>query len=284
MILIRRTYILAVIAMTLFLIVSCREDSLQYADKDIAVELDTPIAFALDDLHTKADVTSLSSFHVLCINGALASGYESSVFSDIFYSTGSGYYEGDYYWPNSSVGYSFYASNKSLNMSVSGTYLTAEPLTDVVVAKVSSATYKEVVPLTFNHIYAKIGYCNVTAPSGFTVSGLKVKMTPNTGGRYYVYKGTWSNFTTTTLTLASTTDNTSSIENLIVPGTYTLSLSYTLTKDSYTETINNSLSLTFVAGKKNNIEITLPAGNVTSPGGGLVIDPWEGDEDVYEEM
>ena len=284
MILFKRTYAFAVSAMISFLAISCQDDDLQYAVKDISVDMQSPVTFVLDEVQTRADVTNLASFYVLCIKGALASTYETSAWSAGFSVDNSGYYTGGQYWPSTSTTYSFYASNKIMTTSVSGTYITAEPLTDVVVAKVSSATYKQIVPLTFNHIYAKIGYCKVSAPSGYTVQGLSVKITPYTGGRYYPYKNSWSNQTSSTITLASSLNNTTSRENLIVPGTYTLNVACTLTKDAYTESFSKTLSLTFVAGKKNNIEITLPAGNPSTPGGGVVVDPWEGDDDIIEEM
>lgn len=280
----RTTYALAVTAVLVAVAVSCHEEPLQYGDMDIAVELGTPVTLVLDEAQTRADVTTLSSFYVMCISGAPAKKYESSVWTASFSRDADGYYTGGKYWPGTTVTYSFYASNKIATISFDGTYVNAEPLTDVVVAKVASATYRQVVPLTFNHIYAKIGYCNVIPPSGFSVSGLSVRMTPDTGGRYYVCDGTWDYTTSSTLTLATTTGNTTSLENLIVPGTYSLSVNYTLTKDSYTESFNKSLSLTFEAGKKNNIEITLPEGDLSNPGGGVVIDPWEGDDDVKEEM
>lgn len=284
MILIRKTFIFAVAAVVLLLATSCQEESLQYAEHNINIGFPTPIIAVLDNVQTRADVTSLSSFYVTCIDGAPAKTYETRVWTTTFSDNADGYYTGDKYWPSSSVDYSFYASNKIISLSVSGTYITAEPLTDVVVAKVASANYEQIVPLTFNHIYAKIGYCKVIPPSGYSVSDLRVKMSPDTGGRYYVYDGTWSNKTSSSLILASTTNNTTSLGDFIVPGTYSLSIDYMLTKDSYTETFSKSLSLTFVAGKKNNIEITLPGGNASAPGGGIVIDPWEGDDEVVEEM
>ena len=285
MILNNRTYVYAAFAAILFLAASCQEDGLQYADQDINIEMDSPITIVLDDAQTRAtDVTSLSSFYVRCISSTPAKSYETSPWQTTFSNDGSGNYTGGQYWPGSSVSYSFYASNNSITLSTSGTYITASSSTDVVVAKALSTTYKSTVGLTFNHIFAKIGYCYVTPPSGFTVSNLSVTMTPLTSGRYYVYDGSWGTTSSTSYTLATTTKSTSALNYLIIPGSYTLSLSYKLTKDSYNETFSKSVTFTFVAGKTNNIEITLPAGNPSKPGGGVVVDPWEGDDDIFEEM
>lgn len=269
-------------------LISCQKESLDASfDNDISALLsDDEIRFSSMDADTKADVTSLSSFNVMCVTGTMGSS-ETSQFNKQFTQSGS-YYYGSKYWPSSDAKYGFYASNGTITAASNGAYVSASNSTDVVVAysAYSASNFKQTIGLTFNHIFAKLGYCKVSGPSGYTVSGLSVKMTPYVSGYYKIYAGTWSSKTAgSQSTLTTSLNSTTSAGTYLVPGAYTLTLAYTLTKDSYTETFSKSVSVTLVAGKTNNIVLNLPDGNSSgAPDGGLVVDPWEGGGSVGEGM
>jgi len=211
-------------------------------------------------------VTSLSSFNVLCVTGTAGSS-ESTVFNSPF--TGSSTYTGGKYWPSTDRSYKFYASNATITSAASGPTVSASNVTDVVCAFLDSPTYKASNELTFNHIFARVGTCTITAPSDYTVSGLTVKITPKTGGTYNLYTGNgktdgtgWSSTSNGTITaIATSTGSTADQGMYLVPGSYTLSASYTLTKGDYSQSFNKTATVSLLAGKINNISSTLPAGN-----------------------
>ena len=250
---------------------------------DIKEELKEPIVFSVLDTITKVtDVISLNSFYVV----AYSLKRESVVWSQEFsYNDDMGGYVGDKYWPENDLQYMFYASNVMFTNTATAE-LKVYNTKDVVFARqvYSSSYYKNEVPLHFEHIFAKIGYCRIIPPSGYSVSNAKVQVLAGSYGSYYG-NGTWLTYQNTTYTLTDTIDSTISNDILVIPATYTLNLSYILTKDAYRETFTKSVPVTLVAGKTNNIILNLPDGNDSgAPGGGVVIDPWEGGGDVGESM
>lgn len=279
---------LGVVLCCLMAVASCQKESQDVSfDNEISTVLsDDEICFSSMDVDTRADVTSLSSFNVMCITGTMGSS-ETSQFNKQFSKSGS-YYYGSKYWPSSDAKYGFYASNNTITAASNGAYVSASNSNDVVVAyrAYNASDYKQTIGLIFNHIFAKLGYCKVSAPSGYSVSGLSVKMTPYVSGYYKIYSGTWSSKSAgSQSTLTTSLNSTASAGTYVVPGTYTLTLAYTLSKDSYTEAFSKSVSVTLVAGKTNNIVLNLPDGNSSgAPDGGVVIDPWEGGGNVDEGM
>lgn len=236
----------------------------------------SPIVFTAEgegfsaSVQTKATsaVTTLSSFNVNCVKGTLGSA-ETSIFNTSF--TGSPSYTGGQYWPASDQGYKFYASNVTMTPAAGGPTIAATNATDVVCAVLSSPSYKASNALVFNHIFARLGTCKISAPSGYTVSNLSVKVTPKTGGTYSLFAGNgktdgtgWSSPTSGSATtiasaLGSTTDN----GLFLVPGSYTLTASYTLTSGAYSESFTKTATVALTAGKVNNISATLPTGNAS---------------------
>ena len=274
-----------------FFFVSCKEMEPDFIlENNIDITIPSEIKFYVDGMvSTKVDdLTSLQSFYVRCVRGNIGMTSEKSVFSTRFRYSSGGYFTGNKYWPAKDLQYTFYASNNNLTSSSSGTYVIATNTTDVVVAisKYSSSNYKEIINLTFNHVFAKIGYCKVVPPSGYTVTNVTVKVKPLITGRYYPYNGTWTNMLSgTDITLTTTVNSTVINDYYLIPGTYTVSLQYTISQGDYSESKTTTLPLNFVAGKRSNIVLNLPKINEnTAPGGGVVIDPWEGGGDIGEGM
>lgn len=231
-------------------------------------------------ISTKAtEVTSLSSFNVHAVTGSMGSS-ETSQFNSVF--TGTSSYTGGIFWPNTNPSYKFYASNLAMTPSASGPTVAATNATDVVCAVLANPAYKSSNVLGFNHIFARIGSCNITAPSGYAVSNLTVKITPKTGGTYNLFKGNgktdgtgWSSTTDgAATTIASATGSTTDNGLYLVPGTYTLTASYTLTKGAYAENFTKTASVSIVGGKVNNISATLPAGNASEITFTVTITAW----------
>ena len=224
-------------------------------------------------------VTSLSSFNVNCITGTAGSA-ESSVFNVAF--SGTTTYTGGKFWPSTNPSYKFYASNVAMTPAAGGPTIAAANTTDIVCAALLSPTYKASNTLTFNHIFARLGTCKIAAPDGYTVSGLSVKVTPNVSGTYNLFAGNgktdgtgWSAKTPGSETvIASALNSTANNDIYLVPGSYTLTASYTLSMGDYSESFTKSSTVALVAGKVNNISATLPAGSASGIQFTVSVTPW----------
>lgn len=240
----------------------------------------------LANVETKATaaVTSLSSFNVNCITGTAGSS-ESSVFNVSF--SGSSSYTGGQYWPSTDKSYKFYASNATITPGASGPYVNASGTQDVVCAVLTAPEYKKSNKLDFQHIFARIGKCKISAPSGYTVSDLSVKITPKISGVYNLFAGNghtdgtgWTSTSasspvTIATSLGSETDN----GLYIVPGVYKVTASYTLSVGAYSETFSKSSDISVVGGKINNISSSLPSGNATQITFSVNVSEWT-DNDI----
>lgn len=227
-------------------------------------------------VETKATaVTALSSFNVHCFTGTPGSA-ETPVFNVGF--SGSASYTGTtkQFWPSTDPGYHFYASNATITPASGGATISASNSTDIVVAKCLSPTYKQSNALTFNHIFARVGEVTVTAPSdGSTVSNLSITFTPKTGGTFLINSGTWSSTSNgTAVVLANATGVNASKDTYCVPGSYTLSASYTLTMGAYTKSFTKSANVTFPEGKVSAISTTLPNSDVSEIAFTVTVENW----------
>lgn len=233
-------------------------------------------------VHTKATaaVESLHSFNVMAVTGVAGSS-ESAVFNSSFYNNSSKYI-GDKYWPATDPKYKFYASNASMTAAAGGPTIAAVNTTDIVCAAALSPTYKASNTLVFNHIFARLGTCKISAPTGYTVSNLSVKITPNVSGTYNLFSGNgktdgtgWTGKTAgSETTIASALNSTANNDLYLIPGSYTLSASYTLTMGEYTESFTKTSTVSLVGGKVNNISATLPAGNAVGIQFSVSITSW----------
>lgn len=244
------------------------------------------ILFSTDDdsefhASTKATaVTSLSSFYVSATKGS--AGSETSAWTSTqFTSDGAAtpIYSGGKWWPASNPSYHFYASNLALTFAAAGTTVAATNVTDVVCAYLATSTYGEKNTLTFNHIFARLGQVTVSASDGYTVTGVKVKITPKTGGTYNLRTGAWSATTDGTATdiaatIAAAGGTSQSNDIYLVPGTYTLTAEWTASKGDYSKSFSGKTrDITLTAGKVNKITATM-GGDATSLTFGVSITAW----------
>lgn len=166
------------------------------------------------------------------------------------------------YWPFTDQQYAFYMSNAAIASTMTGPTVRALSTADVVVAACLNPGFKQDNAVVFSHVFSRIGTCTVTASSKYTVTGLTVKLTPKTKGTYNLATGEWSGVTAgLAVTLASALG--ASVDNNLytVPGTYTVTVNYTLTRDIYSETFNKTGEVTLVAGEINDLSVALPDGN-----------------------
>lgn len=146
--------------------------------------------------------------------------------------------------------YTYYVANQTFT--AGGAMAVANNNTDILVGRTfgSNATNPSV---ALDHIFAALGTLQVTSSSGTTVSNVTWKFASsgsNTGtaGTYNVRTKAWSSATA----LAETT--VASGSNLyLIPGTYTVKVSFTLTKGDWTQSYTKTATVTLQAGKTNNI-------------------------------
>lgn len=155
--------------------------------------------------------------------------------------------------------YNYYVSNATFTVPATGNVtMSASNTTDVYVGWVA-ASNSTTPAITLNHIFARTGSLTATAPSGFTASNVSWKIVGTstingTAGTYNLSTGAW---TAASTKLSSDTAITTSSDMYLIPGTYTITVSYTLTKGDNVQSYTKQGTVTLAAGKVNNISCTL---------------------------
>lgn len=149
--------------------------------------------------------------------------------------------------------YNYYLSNNSITFAAGASTISASNTTDVI-AGVTSGNNTVTPSVTLEHVFARTGTLTAKAPSGYTISGVIWEIQSNSGagtsGTYNMAAKTWSG---TTALAKQTITGTSDL--YLVPGSYKVSLSYTLTKGEWTKSTTKSADVTLTAGKINNLKI-----------------------------
>lgn len=246
-------------------------------------------AFVETKATTPETTETLTSIYVT------AEGKSSSGFSNVNFTKGGSVFSGGQFWPSTDMEYDFYAASKSMASGGKGVSASNSEEKDIVCAYLphgtgaGKAAYGSTNSLVFEHIFARIGKCVILAPSGYTVSNLQVTFVPKTGGQYDIASGAgksdatgWSNLSgTDSFTLATAINSQAVIDLYLVPGTYTLNASYTLTKGAYSESFNKSCQVVIVKGKVNNIQTPssgLPQGNASELQFNVQVNPWDNND------
>ena len=249
--------------------------------KGDTVEQEVSIKFSVsqDDL-TKTEAVQIgtlvsSGFYANATTGA--AGTEDAVWTNArFKFTGNNAGHSEFrsagkVWPEGgNPGYRFYASNVPLSHTSSGPTVSATDETDVIVAINDSPAYKRVNDLIFKHIFARIDQVVVSAEDGFTISGVSIRITPVTGGTYNLRAGAghtdrtgWSSLTTGSPVTIAKGRGSYFNDVYVVPGTYTLTATWTASKNGGFHTFTDkTIDVTFSAGMKNIIYLTLGGGNL----------------------
>lgn len=242
--------------------------------KDVDVVRDVPIEFnvAAEDL-TKASVVDASTlassgFYANATTGSVGS--EPEVWTNALFTVSDGRYRSEgKVWPEGgNPGYHFYASNVALTYSSSGPTVAASNATDVVCAINDSPAYKSANGLSFYHIFGRIGSVVVSKEDGFAISGISIRLTPVTGGTYNLRQGYghtdrtgWSSLTEGSPVTIATQVGGNANDVYVVPGTYTVTASWTATKNGTSHAFSNkTIDITVSAGEHNTITLTLGGG------------------------
>jgi hypothetical protein len=223
------------------------------------------------DVQTKASEVNqaalvASGFKVSATTGEAES--ETAVWTDVAFTKGTEYFQasGGKWWPSTDPNYHFYTSNITLTHTDDGATVSATNDVDVVCAYLPDPNYNEPNTLAFKHIFARITDVTLTAVDDYTITNISVTITPKTGGTYNLRTGAdqtngtgWSDLVSgSPVTIANTTPGTKANDLYLVPGTYTVTATWTATKGNYTKTFSNrTCDIDVVGGAINSISAQL---------------------------
>lgn len=239
-------------------------------DNEICFELKSPDAIMATKV-TEVNTDNLTSFKLMTTRGSAGSETEQwSVTATKNPSTGK--FETGKYWPSTDPSYHFYASNAALTAGAGGPTVAVDGSADVVCASIYSPEYGNTNPVVFSHIMARIGTVSVASANGYGVAVVGLTLSaPRTSGTYNVRTGQWSNRTGASSKALVEGNN----DYLLLPDTYVLQVSYTLTKGDYSATFTGSGNVTLNAGKVSNISVTLTADPAVPVNFSISVVNWE---------
>ena len=185
----------------------------------------------------------------------------------------------------SPTAYNYYLSNASMTFAAGGSTIYASGDTDVIAGCTGAATASTAPSVTLDHVFARTGTFTCitqTTPISYELSDVSWKIqskaggTGGTAGTYNIAlgkgQGTGTGWSDVTALAQTAVTNTSDM--YLVPGMYTVTVTYTLTKGDYVETFTKSGDVTLVAGKVNNITCTAIGGNAQEIVIGVSLSPW----------
>ena len=240
---------------------SCNKDMCSVSGRQAPAGGDREICFCAPDpdveVGTKVEevtAQNLASFNLLANVGGISSQTQQWTVTATRDGSSDTYLTGKY-WPYANPSYHFYASNVTMTSVANGATVTVDGNTDVICAYNDSPTFGSVNQLNFTHIFSRIGGVSVVSSKDYGITDLSVVIKScKTGGTYDIRTLTWSNPTVTDKAL-TVGDN----DLYVVPGAYTLSVTYTFTKGDYVGTFTKTANIELTVGKAHTIDITLAA-------------------------
>lgn len=212
------------------------------------------------DVQTKASATEISSMPAslyLAMTTGTAGSSEASKLASVSKGVSAGKLATGIYQTESPTSYNYYLSNLPITVTGTGSTIAAVNTTDVIAGTCTSNSATPAV--TLDHVFARTGTFNLNAQKGYEISDISWKIKSESGsgtkGTYNMATKQWSSVSALAeQSVASGTDL------YLVPGNYTLSVTYTLKKEDWTKTITKTASVKLEAGKINNISGTAVGG------------------------
>lgn len=248
----KRTLFLFLVAAAV-LASSCNKPLANVAEPDEIVFGIEGDGIDIDVLTKAAAVTSVASVYWQCLDGG------SNVYGPLSCTVTTGTAYTTKYWPAAGATYDYRVSNVSFT---SAGVIAATNETDIIAGTASSVTNNSCT-VTLDHIFARTGSLTLNTQAGYEVSGITWRIKAKgsgvvgTAGNYTIGTG-WAASGNTGLT--SYQEFTGSSDLYLIPGTYQIELSYTLTKNEYTQSFTKHSEVTLQAGKINNIAATAVGG------------------------
>lgn len=235
------------------------------------------IAFMLEgegiDLNVSTKATAVTTVSTVYWEAKQSGTVKHAVAS---YSVSSGTVNTGKYW-TLGASYDYMVANVAFTTSTGA--ISATNATDIVVGTASGVTGNSC-SVTLNHIFARTGTLTLNPQSGYEISDISWKIkakgsASGTAGTYTIGTG-WAATATTSLSEQAFTG---SSDLYLIPGSYTITVSYKLKKGGYEESFTKSADVTLVAGKKNNITGTATGGSASEIAFSVTVTPW-GDNDI----
>ena len=243
--------------------ISCNKDMTDVdlsGSKEIVLTVKDPLIEAQVTTKTTAITTLPTSLYLAGTTGTTS---QTKKWDSVSKTVSSGKISTGYYQTATATSYNYYLSNVAITYASGGNTITADGTSLDVVAGVAKGSTSTTPSVTLNHIFARTGTLSATSSSGYTLSNLSYKLKSNgtntgTKGTYNIYTGAWSS-----VTALSEQSITSSSNLFLTPGSYTLTVSGTMTKGDYSSSFSGSVAVTLVAGKVNNINASISGGGAT---------------------
>lgn len=241
------------------------------------------------NVSTKATVvtgTDLDTYGFLANAVKGTAGTDTEVWTNQEFTKVGDTWEQDKWWPNADDSYRFFAvfpKTYTTTFAAGGPTISASNAHDIICAYAANPTYKSVNTLSFDHIFARLTDVTVSAVSPYTISDVSISITPLVSGTYNLYTGAgqtdgtgWSNTSAAaSASVIASATGTNSNDIYLVPGSYTLTASWTATKDNYTQTFTDkTVDVDLVAGKTNKITASL-TGDGTEIKFSVSVTAWE---------
>lgn len=263
-------------ALSVLALASCNKEELSVVDNDSEIVLNVK-GDALDmTVETKATaITSVPSS--LYWSATTGTSTETSKYASASATVASGKIKTGKYQTAQPTAYNYYVANKAITFAAGGSTIVASNDTDVVAGR-ASATTSTSPSVALDHIFARTGSLTANAPSGYTISDVSwtivqssTSATCGTAGTYNIKTGAWTAVSTR---LSSAAALTSTSDMYLIPGTYTFSITYTLTKGDWQDTFTKTANGVLVGGKVNNIKVS------SDQGDGIVPPPTNGPSEI----
>lgn len=216
------------------------------------------------------------------------------------------------FWPLGGCNFRFWAANKAFELYDDSTpahplmsFAAGLPTQDVVFAFADTSVddqilYGQPVPLSFHHLFARVGSLTVNPQSGYTLSNVSASLRCAPASEYYwmdncgsySFGSDYGGFTSVCYwddgdydnaldmymlpppAFTAKTLNVGANDFLAIPGTYTLTVSYILTKGDYSESFIKTGSVTLQPGCINNITTTSVGGSAVELSLDISVQSW----------
>ncbi len=233
-------------------------------DWDAILDSSSEIILSLEDnsidMESTTKATALTSlpsslyWGMTYTNGTAKQSTTSKTVSSSKISTG-------YYQTASATTYRHYVANA--NFTAGGNMTVGNNSTDIVAGRAESNSATPSV--TLNHIFARTGSFTCNTQSGYNISNVSWTITSygsvtGTAGTYNMESQSW---TARSASLSETAVSGSS-DYYLIPGEYTIKVSYTLSLGDYSQSFTKSGRVSLVQGKVNNISCTAYGGSAQS--------------------
>lgn len=279
-----------IMAVSLLAMASCSKDVIATEQQSGSITF----ACVSEDEDTKAasGITAVpSSIYAAC---STMESTERTLWNTTRFTKDGSVYSAGKYWPLTG-NLSFYASNKNSAFTVKNGGCTQEfSVTDgdIIAAYARNVTHGSTANLAFEHVFSWIaGFKVKTNHPSATAKITSVSIvSPKTSGTYdyttrtFVSENVGTDYVYTTAAVYGNTFSALEGSDFILPGTYTVSVTYTVYYGSvWNGTYTRSDSIVLARGKKNVITLTLgdEFGNVTF---GVTPISWSGEFNVQERI